>query len=233
MRKADLVIAVTSCAAALQTEESAHPFLRPGQYYLDFNSAVPSVKKQIQERVEETGAIFVDGGILDTPMNGGHRIPVGVSGARAQEVVDILNSYGMNLRRIGPDVGQASGLKILRSIFTKGLEALLLETFTSAYHYGVLPDVYGSIQEMLEREPICPMFERMVTTDVIHAERRAREVGGVADMLRDDRLENTMSRAAYEKLMWSANCGVKEHFNARIPEDYTEVVQYLAALRTE
>ncbi len=233
MGAADLVISVTSCDEALNTEQQAHPYLRAGQYYLDFNSAVPAIKRQLQQRVEPTGAIFVDGGILDSPMNGWHKIPVGVSGEHAQEVVDILNGSGMNLRYIGPKVGQASGLKILRSIFTKGLEALLLETFASAYRYEVLPDVYGSIQEMFAREPIPRMLERMVTTDVVHARRRAVEVGGVADMLRDDHMDNTMSSAAYRKLMWSAGCGLREHFDGKIPSDYLEVAAYLATLRTE
>lgn len=233
MEEAGLVIAVTSCADAVKTVEEALPYVRPEQYYCDFNSAVPSVKRVIQEKVETAGGRFVDGGILDTPMNGWHKIPVGVSGRYAQDAVDILNSCGMNLRNIGPDVGQASGLKILRSIFTKGLEALLLETFTSAYHYGVLENVYGSIQEMLLREPICPMFERMVTTDVVHARRRAKEVGDVAEMLRGDHLDCTMSQAAFEKLTWSAECGVKEHFGGMIPDSYMEVVHYLETLRTE
>lgn len=233
MGKADLVIAATSCADAVKTLEGALPYLREGQYYIDVNSAVPSVKKILQKMVESKGGRFVDGGILDTPMNGWHTIPVGVSGDYAQDALQILNSYGMNLRYIGPEVGQASGLKILRSIFTKGLEALLLETFSAARHYGVLKDVYGSIQEMLEREPICPMFERMVTTDVVHAKRRAKEVGAVADMLRDEDIDATMSQAAYEKLMWSSASGLKEHFGGEIPENYLDVVEYLSALRTK
>ena len=229
----DILIAATSCAEAIETAKDYLPWLRPGQYYVDVNSAVPKIKKEIQALVEAKGAHFVDGGILDSPMNGWHRIPVALSGGQADYVADVLNSYGMNMRNVGAEVGQASSLKILRSIFTKGLEALLLETFASAYHYGVLDEVYGSIKEMLEREPFAPMFERMVTTDVIHAYRRAREVGAVADMLDDEGFDSTMSRAACNKLMWSASSGVREHFGETIPEDYRDVVRYFAALRSK
>ena len=231
--KADIILAATSCADAIKTAEDAIPYLRQGQYYVDVNSAIPPIKRQLKEMIEATGAIFVDGGILDSPMNGWHKIPVALSGESAHVVADILNGYGMNMRNVGPDVGQASGLKILRSIFTKGLEALLLETFSSAWHYGVMDDVYGSIQEMLAREPINTMFERMVTTDVVHAERRAKEVGAVAEMLRLEHMDATMSQAAYEKLMWSARCGLKEHFEGKTPDDYKTVVAYLETLRSE
>lgn len=230
---ADILIAATSCAEAIETAKDYLPWLRPGQYYVDVNSAVPKIKKEIQELVEAKGVYFVDGGIMDSPMNGWHRIPVALSGQHAGFVADVLNSYGMNMRNVGTEIGQASSLKILRSIFTKGLEALLIETFSSAYHYGVLDEVYDSIKEMLEREPFAPMFERMVTTDVIHAYRRAKEVGAVADMLDDEGFDSTMSRAACEKLMWSARSGVKEYFGEKTPEDYREVVRYFASLRTE
>lgn len=231
VEESDILVAATSCADAIATAEDYLPWLRAGQYYADVNSAVPPIKRQIQTLVEERGAIFVDGGILDSPLNGWHKIPVALSGIHAMEVAQALNACGMNMRCVGEQVGQASGLKILRSIFTKGLEALLLETFTSAYNYGVLDDVYGSIQEMLQREPIAPMFERMVTTDVVHAYRRAKEVGAVADMLDEAGFDSTMSRAACEKLMWSANSGAKEHFNGKEPEDYREAVRYFASLR--
>lgn len=229
----DILIAATSCAEAIETAKDYLPWIRPGQYYVDVNSAVPKIKKEIRALVEARGAHFVDGGIMDSPMNGWHRIPVALSGEYAGHVAQVLNSYGMNMRNVGPEVGQASSLKILRSIFTKGLEALLLETFSAAYHYGVMDDVYASIQEMLTREPIAPMMERMVTTDVVHAYRRAREVGAVADMLDDEHFDSTMSRAAANKLMWSAESGVKAHFDEKIPEDYRQVVTYFASLRTE
>lgn len=229
----DILISATSCAGAVETARDYLPWLRPGQYYVDVNSAVPGIKEEIRKLVEARGVHFVDGGIMDSPMNGWHRIPVALSGKYAGYVAEVLNGYGMNMRNVGPEVGQASSLKILRSIFTKGLEALLIETFSAAYHYGVMDDVYASIQEMLTREPIVPMFERMVTTDVVHAYRRAKEVGAVADMLDAERFDSTMSRAAFTKLMWSAESGVKEYFNEKIPEDYREVVKYFASLRTE
>lgn len=229
----DIILVATSCAEALETADEILPFLRKGQHYVELNSAIPSIKREIQDKVEERGAHFVDGGILDTPLNGWHKIPVALSGECAGAVADALNAYGMNMRNVGPKVGQASGLKVLRSIFTKGIEALLLETFVSAYHYDVLDEVYGSIQEMLTREPICPMLERMVTTDAVHASRRAKEVGAVADMLRGDHMDATMSQAAFEKLTASAASGQKEHFDAKEPENYLDVVRYLAQLRTK
>lgn len=225
----DLLISVTSCSQAIETLETALPHLRPGQYYCDLNSAVPTVKNQMKPMVEQTGAYFVDGGIMDSPLNGWERIPIALSGTHAQKAVDELNSHGMNTFYVGEKIGQASALKTLRSIFTKGLEALLIETFSSAYNYGVMDDIYNSIQQMFARDELTTMFERMIATDVVHAERRAKEIGGVADMLEADNYPNTMSRAAYEKLMWAVRTGVKDHFDQKVPADYREAVRFFAA----
>jgi len=41
-----------------------------------------------------------------------------------------LNNYGMNIKIIGSEIGQASTLKMLRSSYTKGVSALFLNHFT-------------------------------------------------------------------------------------------------------
>lgn len=227
----DIIIAATSCARAIETAKQYLPYLTPGQIYVDINSAVPEIKREIAALVNGAGARFADGGIMGSPLQGGHRVEVLLSGAPAEEVSAALNGCGMNTRFIAREVGRASGLKILRSIFTKGLEALLIEAYSSAYAYGVLDEVKSSILHILTKEDLDVMLGRMLRTDVVHAERRALEVGAVADMLRNAGMDSTMSRAAYEKLMWSARCGLREHFQGETPEEYMPVVEYLAGLR--
>lgn len=231
VKQSDILISATSCAEAIETAEEALPYLREGQYYIDVNSAVPEIKRRVRDLVETSGARFVDGGIMGSPLNGWHKAPIVMSGPQAQFVVDALKRCGMNIKNVGSEVGQASSLKILRSIFTKGLESLLIESLSSAYAYGVMEEVLSSIIHILTKEPLEDMFGRMICTDVVHAKRRALEVGAVADMLEAAGRDCTMSRASFEKLMWSSKCGVKERFDSKTPDDFREVIRYFASLQ--
>lgn len=226
-QRAGILIAVVSCEVARTTATQYAAFLRPGQFYLDLSSAVPGVKKEIASIIGRSGAQFLDGGILNSPQTLWEKTPVVLSGANAEAVARYLNECGMNVTALGTQIGQASGLKILRSIFAKSLEALLLETYTAAEFYGVLQDVQQALLDMFAREPVAPMFERMIATDAVHAYRRAREIESMAQVLECDGLDNTMSRAAAKKLHWSADSGMKQALDGRAPEDYREVVRYL------
>lgn len=227
----DIIIAATSCSRALKTVKMFAPYLTAGQIYVDLNSAVPEIKEEIAEIVYETGAQFADGGIMETPMTAWEKSQVVLSGKPAEELSKTLNECGMNTRFISTEVGRASSLKILRSIFTKGIEALLIEAYSSAYHYGVLDEVKSSIRHILTKQDPETMFARMLRTDVVHAKRRADEVGDVAKMLHNINMDSTMSEAAYRKLMWSAGSGIKEHFGGAIPEEVMPVVDYFSKLR--
>lgn len=227
----DLILAITTCAQAIETAEGAAPFLKKGQIYIDFNSAVPTIKFQLQKIIESKGVDFCDACTMESPIKAWHKTPVVISGPRAKEVSEILNSYNMNLRYLGDKIGQASALKILRSIFTKGLEALLIESLSSSYAYGVMDDVFESINTML-KEPTEILFSRMIRTNVVHSKRRAEEIGAIADMLKEVNMDNTMSVAAYKKLMWSADSGIKEQFRSQIPENLYDAIDAFSKLKT-
>lgn len=226
-QRTDVLIAVVSCEIAYRTAAQFVEFLHPGQHYLDLSSAVPGRKMDIASLIEQRGAHFLDGGILNSPEALWEKTPVVLSGPDAAAVAGGLNTCGMHIRALGCEIGQASGLKILRSIFAKSLEALLLEAYTAAEAYGVLQEVQQALLDMFAREAVAPMFERMVATDTVHALRRAKEIESMAQVLETDNLDSTMSRAAAKKLYWSANSGMKQAFAAHIPTDHRAVVRYL------
>ena len=227
-----LVLAITTCKQAIETAEGAAKYLKPGQIYVDFNSAIPSIKKDIQKIIEATGADFCDACTMVSPILGWEKTPVVISGARAEEVRDILNGQGMNLTYLGPEIGQASAYKVLRSVFTKGLEAILIESLSCSYAYGIFDQVFDSINKMM-KESSEVLFSRMVRTNVVHATRRAEEIEAITDMLTADHHDCTMAAAAYKKLMWSANCGIREHFNAAIPEKLEDALDYWANIQED
>lgn len=222
-----ILIAVVSCEIAGRTAGEYAKYLEPGQIYLDLSSAIPGVKKECAARIRQSGAQFLDGGILSSPQALWEKTPVVISGQGAESVAEALNRCGMNVTSLGQEIGQASGLKILRSIFAKSVEALLLETYTAAAFYGVLDGLEREMIQMFAREPIQPMFERMVATDAVHALRRANEIFSMAQMLEEDGLDSAMSRAAAKKLFWSAESGLYAAMGGHTPEDFRKVVEYL------
>ncbi len=93
--------------------------------YVDLTSSSPEAMKRAARKVEATGAFFVDGALMGPVPAEGHRVLTFVSGARAEEAAATLNRYGMNLRSVGPEPGQASAIKLIVSIATKGFGGLL------------------------------------------------------------------------------------------------------------
>ncbi|MBQ5952077.1 MAG: NAD(P)-dependent oxidoreductase [Lachnospiraceae bacterium] len=229
---APLVLAITTVGQAIETAEGAAKYLKPGQIYVDFNSAIPSVKAKVQEIIEATGADFCDACTMVSPIRDWERTKVVISGKRAPEVQEVLNSWGMNLTYLGPNIGQASAYKVLRSIYTKGLEAVLIEALSSAYAYGIFDQVWDSIKTMMA-EDAETLYSRMVRTNVVHSKRRADEIEAITGMLSADHRDCTMAAAAYKKLVWSANCGIKEHFNNAIPENLEDALAYWASVKEE
>lgn len=55
-------------------------------------------------------------------------------------MADTLTQLGLNVAFYGTEIGRASTYKLLRSVFSKGMEALLLETLLAARRAGVQDD---------------------------------------------------------------------------------------------
>lgn len=90
VKDANLIMVVTTAAVAVKTAESAKPFLKKGQIYVELNSAVPSDKKRIEESLREVGVDVVDGTTMSAVNMVKYKAQINFSGPRAKDVVDIL-----------------------------------------------------------------------------------------------------------------------------------------------
>lgn len=227
VRDAKIILAVTTTKAAEETAESVKPFLEPGQIYVEFNSAIPAVKEKIAEKLGDVVEV-VDGTTMASVNQLKHKTPVNMSGSKAKEVSEILNAYGMNTHYVGEKMGQAAALKVLRSIFMKGFEAVLVECMQASNYYGVANQVLESILKFFETKPLPDLMHMFITTNAIHCKRRAEEIKSIAEMLEDQCIENTMSRASFEKLMWISSLGMEQYFNGVVPKETQEVFDILS-----
>ncbi len=227
---ADIFISVTSPVAALETARMVEADLREGQVYADFNSATPRVKQDIASRIIARGCAFVDGGILGSPRLEGHRVPIVVSGSQAVALASMLNGYGMQITVIGEMPGQASALKVIRSIFTKGLESVLVECLVVAQAFGIREPILTSVIAFLESHPPARLLDMLMTTHAIHAQRRAGEMAGVLDLLTEAGIDSIMTDATRRKLQWSADLRVREFFQNEAPGQLSDVIEAIAKL---
>jgi 3-hydroxyisobutyrate dehydrogenase-like beta-hydroxyacid dehydrogenase len=121
-------------------------------------------------------------------------------------------------------MGEASGIKILRSVFTKVLEAVLVECVLACRRYGLERQVLGSIAEWMDQRPFMETLNLLLVTDAIHAERRSTEAAMSAKTLRQAGLDPIMTSAAAKLLRRNAGLGLEQSLGGLVPEHYEEVI---------
>jgi 3-hydroxyisobutyrate dehydrogenase-like beta-hydroxyacid dehydrogenase len=223
----DLVFSVTPGSASLESAEAFAPHLNASHTFLDFASATPKVKMGVAERLSRTGALLGDGSIMGTPKNG-YSMQMLSSGPAGQRVVDLLVPWGMKIDYVGDKLGMASGIKIIRSVLIKGIEALTDEMLLAARQYGIDEAVLASASKTLAR-PWIDTVESLTPSGVIHAKRRAEELEMSAEAVEDAGVEPIMARAVVARLRWKEQLGLKEHFKGVVPSDYKTALDAMVA----
>ena len=224
VRKTDVILSLVTPEACVSVAREVAPHLKPGQIYLDLTSSFPNDMKAIAALVEPTGARFTDGAMMGALPIYGHKVLIYVAGPYAQEAARILNQRGMNLQPVGKEPGQASAIKLILSISTKGLEALLVEMLLAAHHYKVEEPVLSALNQFFVMG-LEALINRFVVCDAVHAGRRVKEMESSVRLLKNLGVDPIMSEATVQRLKWSASLGLSEYFKGISPEGYKEVIQ--------
>lgn len=226
-----IVVAVpgSECVAAA---EAIAPYLEARHSYIDIGSATPSVKRRVGEALASSGAPVGDGGIMGSPLQDGHRVAIAASGAAAENFAATMVPWGMSIEVVSSVLGAGSGIKILRSVVMKGMEALFVECALGASRHGIEDEVFTSIAKFMDARPFMETVKFLIRTDVIHAARRAEEAAMSAEALEEVGIEPIMTRSTSQVLQRSADMRLKEHFGGIVPDDYKIAVAAIdAALR--
>ena len=225
LSRIEIIFSCVTGEMAVPVAGEAAPFLRTGQLFADVNTAAPQVKEEAAGIVEKTGAEFVDAAMMGSIPTFLHKVPILASGNGAERFKAAMEPYGMSIRVIGAKPGQASAIKMFRSIFMKGLLSLFLEMLTATHRYGVDETVLGSIAESLNGIPFLETARIQMTKGVVNAERIAHEMKEVIATLEGIGAPAGMSRAAMEKLLWCAGFGLRERYGGELPKTLEEVLQ--------
>lgn len=144
-----LSILVPSEAIAL-SERVAESLKRTGAriVYADCNAISPGSMKKVESAISSAGSAVIDGGIIGGPprvgASGGTIFYVSGPDAAAMEA---LGSHGLNVRVVGPEIGQASGLKMVYAASTKGTTALWTELLAAARALGLQDELQRQFEE--------------------------------------------------------------------------------------
>ena len=174
-----LVLCAATAAAARAVVEGALPALERGAVYADLNSAAPALKQELAGLVEAAGARFADVALLGPVPVRGLRTPALASGSGAAAFAAALGPLGMPVEPVSGRAGDAAALKLLRSVFMKGLAAAALESLDAAGAAGQ--------REWLERELAgvigADLLARLVEGSRRHAARRVDELDAASELL--------------------------------------------------
>ncbi len=88
-------------------------------YYVDCNAISPQTSQDIGAQVVKAGGRYIDAGIIGMPPQNGQRIRLFVSGPDLEAVAP-LDGHGLDLKPVGSQIGQASGIKMCYAALTKG-----------------------------------------------------------------------------------------------------------------
>jgi len=149
-----------------------------------------------------------------------HQTPVLISGPEIARIEELMGRLDMRLETISDNVGDASTIKMVRSVMVKGIESLVSESIIAAVSEGIDERVLDSLEAtypgMNWKNRTGVMLERMVR----HGKRRAEEMREVAITMDDLGIGGAMSTATAARQQQVADLNLLDAFNDDPPQDY-------------
>ncbi|WP_323012627.1 NAD(P)-dependent oxidoreductase [Castellaniella sp.] len=208
----NLVMSAVTASNTVAVARAAADHLLPGTVFLDLNSASPGAKREAASLVEAAGGHYVEAGVMTSVPPYGIRVPMLLGGPHAQALAVRLTAWGMDATAVSPELGIASAIKMCRSVMIKGLEALVIESYTTARAYGVEDYVLPTLQETFPSIDWAEQGRYFYSRVVQHGRRRAEEMREVANTVREAGFEPWMAAATAEKQDWVAGLAAQDLF---------------------
>jgi 3-hydroxyisobutyrate dehydrogenase-like beta-hydroxyacid dehydrogenase len=223
---ADYVLSTVTTDLAEGAARACAAHLAPGQVYVDLNATAPSVKRSIESIARAAGAGFAEGAILGAVGVTGAATRILTGGPNGRETARALGDLGLNAEFYSLEVGKAATFKMLRSVFSKGLEALVLEFLIAGKRAGLEEDLWRDVTDLLDHNPFEQVAANWVRSHARAHERRYHEMVQVAGVLREIGLEPIMTAGTEALFERSLALGLKEAF-AEKPETMNDVIDFM------
>jgi 3-hydroxyisobutyrate dehydrogenase-like beta-hydroxyacid dehydrogenase len=202
---AQIVFSCVTATSAKDVADEAGTYLLPGQFFVDINSVSPETKRADADAVARSGANYVECAVMAPIAPYGIKVPILLGGKHGMALADLLNPAGMKMEMASEIIGQASAIKMCRSIMIKGIESLAVECFLTSRRYGVEERIIASLEETFPEMDWEKLAGYLIGRVVQHGRRRAAEMREVADTERAIGLDPLMALATAERQDWLAD----------------------------
>lgn len=226
LEESDYVLSTVTTRTAEEVARTCARFLRPGQVYVDLNSTSPSAKVLLAEIVGSSPAAFVEGAILGAIGATGSKTRILLGGRGAAEAAEVFARFGLNAAAYSAEIGKASTFKMLRSIFSKGLENLILELLIAGKRAGIDRDLWEDVTGFMAGTPFDKIASNWVRTHANACDRRYYEMVQVLETMREIGVEPVMTEATTRFFERSLSLGLKEAFRER-PDTHQNVIDFM------
>lgn len=155
--------------------------------FLDLNNISPNTTKSIvslfninqnNKSVDENNN-FVDGAIIGR-IN--RELPIILVSGKLADKLLILNNYGLRIIKVSDNPGDVASLKMLRSVYTKGISAVLMETLEVAETLDLKEELY-EVLSMTEGEEFRYSAESRVKNSYNAPKRKREEMDEALEFL--------------------------------------------------
>ena len=193
----DVVFSLVFGGVAQDVALSILPLMKKDAVYIDLTTSVPDDMRQTATAFTERCMAFIDGTALGSFRTNGITVPFVLSGSNVETWSSWMNSLGFATTPVPGGAGNASCVKLLRSVLTKGLEALAIECFTAAEAMGLRETMKAAFDDF-DLRPLAAALEDMSASHIPHCKRRLEEVDHALHMLDGVSIDGIMTKASYD-----------------------------------
>jgi 3-hydroxyisobutyrate dehydrogenase-like beta-hydroxyacid dehydrogenase len=220
VRGATLVISAVTASQAVPVAHECAPAFEKGAFFLDLNSASPGAKIEASLIVNHARGRYVEGAVMTSLPPYRLEVPLLLGGPDAADLEPALRTLGFAPKLCSEKLGVASATKMCRSVMIKGLEAMVIESFTAARHYGVEDAVLASLAETFPgidwEKQGAYFFQRAIE----HGRRRAEEMREAAQTVREAGLDPWSAGGTAKRQAWIADHADIGAFGSRDADAY-------------
>jgi len=216
----DVVISAVTASQTFAVADACAATIQRGAFFLDVNSASPGAKRRAAERINAAGGRYVEGAVMTSVPPYRIKVPLLLGGPDAHALMPLINAIGFAARVTSDELGIASATKLCRSVMIKGLEAMVIESLTTARFHGVEDAVIASLRETFpgidwERQAAY-FFQRVIA----HGRRRSEEMREAAQTVREAGLAPWSADGTAERQAWVADQADAGVFGTRDDERF-------------
>jgi 3-hydroxyisobutyrate dehydrogenase-like beta-hydroxyacid dehydrogenase len=185
--QADFVLSIVPPARAAELSERLLPHICRAEVkpvFVECNAVAPATVKKIAAPFEKENLPFVDAGIVGPPPAPGRPAPRFYASGGAVSRFEDLRKFGMDVRPLTSEIGDASALKMAYGGINKGLQALGAAMILGAVRNGVSEALW---QEMKGSQPeVLQLLSRALPKMYAKAYRWIGEMEEVAKFLQPE-----------------------------------------------